>query len=172
MQFFRDVWYVLILVILFSSCGYHLVGYGSALPSHIRTIAIPVFQNSSPEPNIHRDATDAIRQIFITDGRLKVVGTNKADLLIRGTLTDYQLRAVSFSGKDVAEEYIVRLGVKVEAYDRVKKKIILDQKFTTQWDYRVASSGVIDSESARFVALEEAYDELGGQLVSIIIEQF
>ena len=148
-----------------------LVGYGSALPSHIRTIAIPVFTNTTAEPNINRDATEAVRQIFITDGRLKIVGTSKADMLIRGTLTDYQLRAVSFSGKDVASEYIVRLGMQVEAYDRVKKKILLDQKFTTQWDYQ-ATSGVVDSESARFAALKEAYNELGGQLVSIIIEQF
>ena len=171
MKFLRRVLYVLIFPLLFSSCGYHLVGYGSVLPSHIRTIAIPVFKNTSPEPNIHRDATDAIRQIFITDGRLKVVSANRAELLIRGTLTDYQLRAVSFSGRDVAEEYIVRLGVRVEAYDRVKKKILLDQKFTTQWDYR-ATSSLIDSESARFVALKEAYDDLGGQLIGIIIEQF
>ena len=171
MKFFRGVLYVLIYGFLFSGCGYHLVGYGSALPQHIRTISIPVFKNTSPEPNIHRDATDVIRQVFIRDGRLKLVGTSKADLLIRGTLTNYQLRPVSFSGKDLAEEYVIRLGVQVEAYDRVKKKILLSQKFTTQWDYR-AVSGVIGSESERFSALKEAYDDLGGRLVSIIIEQF
>lgn len=171
MELIRGVLYVLTFVLLFPGCGYHLVGYGSALPPHIRTIAIPVFQNSSPEPNIHRDVTDAIRQIFIMDGRLKLVGINKADLILRGTLINYQLRAVSFSGKDVAEEYIVNLGVQVEAYDRIKNKTLLKQKFITQWDYR-ATSGVIDSESARFVALKEAYDDLGGRLVSIIIEQF
>ena len=161
----------IILASLFSGCGYHLVGYGSALPQHIRTIAIPVFKNTSPEPNIHRDITDSIRRAFITDGRLKLVGTKESDLLIRGILTDYQLRAVSFSGMDVAEEYIVRLGVQVEAYDRVKKKILLAQKFVTQWDYK-ATSGVTGSESARFAALKEAYDDLGSRLISIIIEQF
>jgi len=171
MKFFHGALCFLVCFLLSSGCGYHLVGYGSALPSHIRTIAVPVFKNTSTEPNIHRDATDAIRQIFIIDGRLRLVDTSKADLLMRGTLTDYQLRAVSFSGKDVAEEYIVRLGVQVDAYDQVKKKVLLSQKFTTQWDYR-ATSGLIDSESARFVALKEAYDDLAGQLVSIIIEQF
>ena len=171
MKFLHRFFCILVFVSIFSGCGYHLVGYGSALPPHIRTIAISLFKNSSPEPNIHHEATAAIRQKFITDGRLKVVGTTKADLIISGTLTDYQLRAVSLSGKDVAEEYIVRLGIQVEAYDRVKKNTFLDQKFTTQWDYR-ATSGVVDSESARVVALKEAYDDLGGRLVSIIIEQF
>ena len=171
MKFLRGALYVLIFVLSTSSCGYHLSGYGSTLPPYIRTISIPVFKNSSTEPNIHRDATDAIRRAFISDGRLKVVGTSKADLLMRGTLTDYQLRAVSFSAADAVEEYIVRLGVQVESYDRVKKKIFFKQKFTTQWDYRVTSS-VVDSESARFTALKEAYDDLADQLVSTTIEQF
>ena len=171
MKFFRDVSFVLILFLFCSNCGYRLVGYGSALPAHIHTIAIPVFKNTSPEPNIHRDVTDAIRQVFIRDGRLQMVGTSKADLLISGNITNYQLRAVSFSGKDIAEEYVVMIGVQVEAYDRVKKKIILEQKFTTQWDYRTAS-GVIGSESARFAALNRAYTDLGDRLVSMIIEKF
>jgi len=171
MKNLRSVFYILMFVLPISSCGYHLAGYGSALPPHLRTIAIPILENSSPEPNIHRDATDAIRRAFIADGRLKVVDTRKADLILRGTLTNYHLRAVSFSDSDAAEEYVVRLGVGIEAYDRVKKKVFLKQGFTTQWDYR-AASGVIDSETARFDALKEAYDDLAGRLVSIITEQF
>ena len=72
-----------------------------------------VFKNSSSEPNIQRNATDAIRRAFISDGRLKVTDTSKADLVMRGKLTNYQLRGVSFSSEDSAEEYIVRLGIQV-----------------------------------------------------------
>ena len=171
MKFLRGALYFLVVALLLSGCGYHLAGYGSTLPSHIRAISIPVFKNSSSEPNIQRDATDAIRRAFISDGRLKVTDTSKADLLMRGTLTNYQLRGVSFSSEDSAEEYIVRLGIQVEAYDRIKKRIIFSQKFTTQWDYRSTSS-VVDSESEKYTALKEAYDDLADRLVSITIEQF
>ena len=171
MKFLCDALYFLIVALLLSSCGYHLAGYGSTLPPHIRAISIPVFKNSSSEPNIQRDATDAIRRAFISDGRLKVTDISKADLLMRGTLTNYQLRGVSFSSEDSAEEYIVRLGIQVEAYDRIKKRIVFSQKFTTQWDYRSTSS-VVDSESEKYTALKEAYDDLADKLVSITIEQF
>jgi hypothetical protein len=171
MKFLRDVLYFLIVALLLPSCGYHLAGYGSTLPPHIRTISIPVLKNSSSEPNIQRDATDAIRRAFISDGKLKVTDTRKADLLIRGTLTDYQLRAVAFNSEDSAEEYVVRLGIQVEAYDRIKKKIIFNQKFTTQWDYRSTSS-VVDSDLAKHTALKEAYADLADMLVSITIERF
>ena len=171
MKFLRDALYFLVVALLLSSCGYHLAGYGSTLPPHIRAISIPVFKNSSSEPNIQRDATDAIRRAFISDGRLKVADTRKADLVMRGKLTNYQLRGVSFSSEDSAEEYIVRLGIEVEVYDRIKKRIIFSQKFTTQWDYRSTSS-VVDSESEKQTALKEAYDDLADRLVSTTIEQF
>ncbi len=65
----------------------------------------------------------------------------------------------------------MRLGIQVEIYDRIKKKIIFNQKFTTQWDYRSTSS-VVDSDSAKHTALKEAYDDLADRLVSITIERF
>ena len=171
MKFLRGALCFLVVVSVSSNCGYHLAGYGSTLPSHIRAISIPVFKNSSSEPNIQRDATDAMRRAFISDGRLKVTDTSKADLVMRGKLTNYQLRGVSFSSEDSAEEYIVRLGIEVEVYDRIKKRIIFSQKFTTQWDYRSTSS-VVDSESEKQTALKEAYDDLADRLVSTTIEQF
>ena len=163
--------FITLAVILTAGCGYHLVGYGSSLPAHIKTIAIPTFKNSSIEPNIHRDATDSIRRAFISDGRLKLIGARRADLIIKGTLINYQLQPVSFSAQDTVDEYIIRLGVQIEAYDRIKKRILVKQEFNTQWDYRVTSS-VIDSELAKNTALIEAYNDLADRLVSIIIEQF
>jgi len=162
---------ITLAVILTAGCGYHLVGYGSSLPAHIKTIAIPTFKNSSTEPNIHRDATESIRRAFISDSRLKVIDARRADLIIKGTLINYQLQPVSFSAQDTVDEYIIRLGVQIEAYDRIKKKILFKQEFNTQWDYRVTSS-VIDSELAKNTALIEAYNDLADRLVSIIIEQF
>ena len=171
MRFLRNTLCFFVVVFLFSSCGYHLSGYGSSLPPNIRTISIPVFKNSSSEPNIQRDATDAVRRAFTSDGRLKVADAKKADLIMRGTLTDYQLRAVAFNSEDSVEEYIVRIGVQIIAYNRVKRKIIFEQKFTTQWNYR-ATSNVVGSQLEKFSALREAYDDLADRLVSITIEQF
>jgi hypothetical protein len=130
-----------------------------------------VFKNSSSEPNIEKDATDSVRRAFTSDGRLKVVDAKKADLLLRGTLTDYQLRAVAFNTEDSAEEYIVRIGVQIAAYDRITKKVIFEQKLTTQWNYR-PTSNVVGSQLEKFTALREAYEDLADRLVSVIIEQF
>ncbi|MBT5870005.1 MAG: hypothetical protein HOH38_14315 [Nitrospinaceae bacterium] len=47
----------------------------------------------------------------------------------------------------------------------------MKDKFTTTWNYN-ASSDIVDTESARIAALEEAYKELGNRLVSLLIDQF
>ena len=48
-------------------CGYHLTGTGTGLPSHIRSIAIPIFANNSTEPEIELSLTEAVRDEFIED---------------------------------------------------------------------------------------------------------
>jgi outer membrane lipopolysaccharide assembly protein LptE/RlpB len=157
--------------LLISGCGYHLVGTGTTLPPHLKTIAIPVFDNTSSQPNIDRDITNAIRQAFINDGRLKVVNTSKADLVMKGVLSSYNLQAASFTTQDVAREYWVQLGGSIDVQDRVKKTRFLKQDFTTKWDFQT-DADVINSEAARQLALKDAYRVLGNRLVSIVIDQF
>jgi len=172
MQFRIKIIAILIVLLLISACGYHLTGTGtSSLPKHIKTVAIPVFSNTSTQPNIHRKMTNAIRQSFINDGRLKVVNRKSADLVMRGILNSYALQAVSFNSNDIAVEYYVLLGVAIDVKDMVKRKPFLKQTFTTKWDFRTTAD-VINTEAARQTALNNAFRELGNRLVSIIIDQF
>lgn len=162
---------ILALCCFLSGCGYTLVGYGSALPSHIHTIAIPVLENKSPDPEIHRDLTNSLIEGFINDGRLKIANERKADLVLRGTLNQYTLRPVAYDNNDIASEYYIELGVDVKVLDQVKNTTYLKQQLTTTWNYK-ATSNVVNTETARKAALTEAYTELANRLVSLIIERF
>lgn len=163
--------FLLAVVLVIGGCGYHLAGSGSSLPSYVHTIAIPVFSNSSSEPEIERELTRSIRDSFIRDGRLRVADKNRADLVMTGKLTYYNLRAVSFSSSDVATQYWVELKVDLEVFDQVKNKTFLKQNLFTKWDF-TSSADLATSETARLAALDDAYRELGNRLVSLIIEQF
>ena len=94
---------LLILVALFlNGCGYHLLGTGSTLPGHLKTIFIPVFTNSSTQPEIHRQLTSAVINSFVTDGRVKVVQNSQADMVMTGDLFYYELKTVSFNSNNFA----------------------------------------------------------------------
>ncbi|MBT3922718.1 MAG: hypothetical protein HOF21_09105 [Nitrospina sp.] len=170
-QFSLNFWILFAASLFFNGCGYHLVGTGSSLPTELKTLSISVFSNSSSEPEIHRELTSNIIDSFITDGRLKVVGKGSADMVMKGTLYYYDLKAVSFSSNDFVSDYIVELGVDVQVIDKVNDKLYMKDKFKTKWDYR-ATSDIVNTESARLAALEEAYKELGNRLVSLLIDQF
>ena len=169
----KTLWLALGLSLTLWGCGYHLVGGGaSQLPSHLKTIAIPVFDNQSSEPALQRPFTEALRRAFITDGRLRLVNDqNGADLVMTGTLTRYSIRAVAFNSFDVAIEYWVYFGAKVKVVERVNNKTYLDQTLNTRWDY-VADDSVTSSEASRQEALTQAYRVLSQRLVSLVNDKF
>jgi len=169
----KIVWLVLLLPLILWGCGYQMAGRGATqLPPHLRTIAIPVFENISAEPTIQRPFTETLRRAFITDGRLRLVNNKgSADLVMTGTLTKYWIRAVAFDTTDIVKEYWVCLEADVLVKDQVKKKTYLKQKLKTRWDYRPEDS-VIDSEFARQEALIQTYRVLSLRLVSLVNDKF
>ena len=169
----KTLWLVLALSLTLWGCGYQMAGRGSSqLPPHLKTIAIPVFENQSTEPALQRPFTEALRRAFITDGRLRLINEqNGADLVMTGTLTRYSIRAVAFDTNDVAIEYWVYLGAKVKVVERVNNKTYLDQTLNTRWDY-IADNSVISSEASRQAALTQAYRVLSQRLVSLVNDKF
>lgn len=154
-----------------SGCGYHLVGTGNTLPPHLKTIFIPVFENTSTQPEIHRELTSIVLQSFISDGRLKIVKKEEADLVMDATLNYYNIRNASFNSQDLVSDIIIEIAVDIKVTDQVKNKIFMEDSLKTQWDYK-STSDIAETETARLEALDLAYNDLGNRLVSLIIDQF
>jgi hypothetical protein len=112
-----------------------------------------------------------VRESFIRDGRLKVVNKQNADLIFTGQIDDYEIRPVSFDSNNNATEYWVIMNIDVKLQDTVTNKNLIDQKFRSKWDYKVASE-VLSSERARINAIDEASRDFAERMVSIVIEGF
>src|SRR3990170_4516943 len=96
--------------LLFSACGYSLVGRGTSLPPYLNSISIPIFLNKSGEPNIEFE------------------------------ITKYSLKPVAFDSKDNVMEYWLEISALIRLEDRVKENIILQQELYSKWDYKVSQS--------------------------------
>ncbi len=160
-----------IYCLFFSGCGYRLIGTGNALAPHIKTIHIPVFENTSSQPEIHRQLTSFVLQSFISDGRLKIANKDTADLILEATLSYYNLRNVAFSSQDLVSDIIIELEIDLKVTDRVKNEILIKKELKQQWDYK-STPDLADTETARLEALDQAYNDFGNRLVSLIIDQF
>lgn len=96
--------------LLFSGCmGYRL---GGGQPEGIETVAMAPVINSTAEPAIEIDVTQALRERLQFDGRLKLVNKpENADGIIEVTLTQYDLYPIAYDSTFKTTPNIYRLRV-------------------------------------------------------------
>jgi hypothetical protein len=92
-------WGIVILLLTLSfvpiSCGYHFTGEGPGPRPGLRSVAIPVFENNTSEPDLGSIFAGALRRQFITKGQLQVVPVDQAEAVFRGRITSIYSSAVA-----------------------------------------------------------------------------
>ena len=112
---------VFVLVAGVAGCGYSTSP--ALLPTHLKTVAIPVFENETSEYTLEQDITNAVVQRFVADNHLKVVDERVAQAVIKGKIKTYRNSVFGISaGTTRAEEYRVAITVSVTFKDLVKNR--------------------------------------------------
>jgi hypothetical protein len=110
------------LAFLTGSCAY--TTSTALLPPHLKTVAVPVFENTTNEYTLQQDLTDAVLSRFVQDNHLKVVDERSADCVLRGKLTGYKNAVFGISEINRAQEYRVTISVSIVFKDQVKNREI------------------------------------------------
>ncbi|MBI5491838.1 MAG: hypothetical protein HY893_02770 [Deltaproteobacteria bacterium] len=139
---------LLVLLLVFSGCGYHIAGRGGKMPGGITSLSIPVFTNNTAKPDIEAPVTSAFVNEFVNT----VVVKDKGDAVMSGVIKSYSLTAVSYTKSDVNQEY--RLAVVMSV------KIVRQGTGEVLWE----DDNVIDTEDftvniGNVTATKEAEDE-------------
>jgi len=121
--------------LVLSSCAY--TASPALLPSHLKTVAIPVFENGTTEYTLEQTVTDAVVQAFVKDNHLKVVDERSANCVVRGKLTQYKNAVFGFSSSAQAQEYRVTIAVQVTFKDLVKNREIWSDEIVRTANYYV-----------------------------------
>ena len=111
-----------VLALLAGSCAY--TTNTALLPSHIKTVAVPVFENATTEYTLEQQVTDAVIQRFVADNHLRIVDIRSANAVVQGKITLYRNAVFGFSAQNQAQEYRVTIGVSVVFKDQVKNREI------------------------------------------------
>jgi len=159
----------LAVALLAGGCGYTV---GGTLPSHIQTVSVPIFRNTTREPGVESLITRAVVEAFSTNGRLKVVGSSQADSILDGEITGYNVSSIAFD-KD-ANVRLYRLIVTVNLRMRdVKRNAVLFQQsgVQEQSDFRVQGQ-VSQTISREETALRGAATEIGRAIVALAVTRF
>ena len=178
---------VVLLAMLASSCGYHLSGTGGLVPEGTRLIAIPVFINGTNEPYVDVEVTRAVVQEFLTDGRLKVVSPEEAELVLHGKVTRYEVQPLSYTAASHIQQYKVGLTVDASLEDVRTKKVLWHEKGIKSLflsDYSVAYSiitaptgtneaaNISQTKISKEEAIQKASRDIAWTIRGLVLEGF
>jgi outer membrane lipopolysaccharide assembly protein LptE/RlpB len=160
---------LLVAAAALAGCGYSLRGN---LPDHVRTVAVPVFVNRTPEPAVENLLTQAVVEAFATNGRLRVVKPEEADALLEGEVVGYEIQALAFDPRASIRQYRLVVTMNLRFRDVRKNTLLFEQpRFQERADFRVigAVSQTISREES---ALRAAAVDIARSIVSLAVDRF
>jgi hypothetical protein len=145
-------------------CGAY--SFSGSLPRHLRTVAIPLFEDRTSEFGVREDLTDALVRQFTQDNILAVEKDERlADCVLEGTILRIEDRAGQFDAQERVREIRVFVTCQVRFEDRIKRRVL--------WEGTVSQWGAYDPDtegpSGRTLALREAVQKLAEDIVNKII---
>ena len=157
------------LALLFGGCGYSLRG---SLPSHLRTIAVPVFVNKTQEPAVENLVTQGVIEAFVNNGLLKVVSPSQADAILEGEVVGYQINALSFNAAQNITEYRLQVTLNLQ-FREVKANRVTwrRESFSEKADFKVPGSQVATINLGD-QALRQAAVDIGRAVVATTVDRF
>jgi hypothetical protein len=153
-------------VLVLNGCaGYRL---GATLPPDIHAVHIPAFVNHCGEPQIDTEATRATIQEFLRDGNLRLASADRADAVLRVTVTKFTLEPLRYDRNDIkrAQEYRIRIAADLVLEKAASKDVVIKQ--TVQGETTFDFTG--DLASAKTRAMPAACLDLAHHIVSAVVE--
>jgi hypothetical protein len=120
---------------------YKPAGRGDALPKHIKTLAIPPFQNPSLRYKVEQRFTSAMIDEVLRRGRsLNVVSTAEgADAVMIGTIKAFSFRPVVIDDRGRARLFEITIVASLHVRDQARNRIIFNnQNFIFRDEYEIS----------------------------------
>jgi outer membrane lipopolysaccharide assembly protein LptE/RlpB len=152
-----------------AGCGYSLRGN---LPDHIRTVAVPIFQNRTPVPAVENFLTSAIANAFSANGRLRLTTADRADSILEGEITNYLLQSIAYDAAANIRQFRLSVTLNLRFRD-VRRNEVLFQRtgYSDRADFAVPGT-VAETITTSEAALQQAATSIARSVVSFAVDRF
>jgi outer membrane lipopolysaccharide assembly protein LptE/RlpB len=162
---------ITVLPLLLCNCGYRLAGLGNTLPDHIRSVAIPDFDNKTTRSQLDQYITYAVKEEFIQRSNLRMENqVEDADALLEGTITRFLVKPVSVGDEGSANLYRVTIELDVRFIDLKSNDILFEGKgisFSDSYDIDDEDFFTRETET-----LLEIVEHIAASVVTSVLENF
>ena len=170
--------FVALLACLLAGCGYSLVGKGSNLPEDIQAVFFKPLENQTKRSQVEQILTEAVVNELVTRRRFELLGSEAgADAILRGRVTDFTVRPISFDGDGLANGFEILITADMsferppQGGDTEPEVIWANSRYLFRQDYPLedGSANYFDREN---LAIEETAEDFAQTLVTDILEGF
>ncbi len=146
----------------------------SGLPEHIRTIAVPAFQNNALRYKIESRFTDAVSNEIIRRGKgLRVQSEREgADAVVDGVIKGFGFSGVLLDNRGRARIFEVTITAAVTVRDQVRNRVLYDNQdyvFRGEFEFTDDPRSFFNEEDPAVQRLARSFAE---SLVSNLINGF
>lgn len=146
----------------------------SGLPEHVRTVAVPAFQNQAVRYRVEHRFTDAVMNEVIRRGKgLRVQSEPEgADIVIDGTIKSFAFYGVLLDTQGRARIFEVAISAAVTVRDRVKNRVLYDNQdhtFRGEFEFTDDPRSFFNEEDPAVERLARSFAE---SLVSTLVNGF
>ena len=170
--------FTILVALLFLTCSfkecYKQAGKGKALPSHIKTIAIPPFQNPSLRYKVEQRFTAAmIDEVLRRQRALQVVSKAEgADAVVLGTIMQFAHRGVLLDDFGRARVFEITVVAGITVKDQTKNKVLYDNQnyiFKTEYEITGDPNTFFNEEGP---AVERLARDFAKSVLTMVLEGF
>jgi hypothetical protein len=142
-----------------SGCPYSFTG--SSVPAHLKTIAIPLFddQSGSGEPGLRELLTNKLVARFRQDNSLEVADRSRADSMIEGMIVSMTTQPNVITAGETVSRNRITIAVKAAFQDLKLKKKVYDKQFSEWGDYDITGGPAL-RQAAIDAALEKLSEDI------------
>jgi hypothetical protein len=142
----------LVLATLALGCGHY--SFSGSAATHLKTIAVPVFDDRTAEFGIKERLTNTIIDEFTRDNTLKISDRRVADSVLLGSLLRVEERAGVYSQNESVQEIRIYLTVQMKYEDLKKRKTVWEAQITQFGNYTPPNRQDAIDEAVRKIANE------------------
>jgi hypothetical protein len=144
--------WLLLLAIFAPGCGPY--SFSGATATHIKTIAVPVFEDRTAEFGVKERLSNTIIQEFTRDNTLKIADRRVADSVLLGSLLRVEERPGVYNQQENVQQIRLFLTVQMKYEDLKKPKTVWEAQVTQFGDYTPPNRQAAIDDAIRKIANE------------------
>jgi hypothetical protein len=155
------------IALLIAGCAY-TVGPVNGVIARDKSVQINPFANQTVEPHLTDAVTSQLRKQLQQDGTYRLATHGDGDIIISGSITNYQRNELTFARSDTltARDYRLMITAQVTARDRGSGKVLFDAPVSGYTMIRVGA----DITSTERQALPLLAQDLAKNVASMLVE--